>query len=506
MVGNDHIRRFFPESGWEGLLPRNEVEATLRKCHKNPTPPGLVDFILNKASKIFAILITMRQPESILTFYKNDFGQERLPVEPISVEKMLEGDGWESDSISDFCDKQWWFTSPTFTKDKFKYEFVKCYHLPFTTTGKQASLGASNYSTVEERSIHAGHIEPRVGQDEFGNVRVAIKKLLSLEQGPADQEAKVLEMMRELHTDHMIKAIAYYRYDGKHHFMFPWAEHGNLWEFWTKGQGPSLKKPYVIWAFTQLKGLAHAIEQLHDQKTCRHGDLKPENFLCFSKDHAERTRLRQVTHTKVSTKRYSAPEMDVNPGAPLSRRFDIWSMGCILLEFVIWILYGGEELIRCTEASVSTFYKVKRDEGERVVSVEVDPTVQGWISSIRKDWRCASGTALENLIHLITDRLLVVNVKDPIEPSPGVAEPEQPKARAYASEMRERLESILTDMKAGSVSFCVNNARRAACTGSLPYSQRACSTAIYFAKLLIANPGFSIGKEYVSNLASIRTK
>jgi hypothetical protein len=155
----DHIHRFFPESGWEGLLQRNEVKATLKKCQKGPPPPNLVDFILNKASKIFAILIAMRQPESILTFYKNDFGQENLPVESGCVEQMLKGDGWESDSISDFCDKQWWFTSPTFTKDKFRYDFVKCCHLPFTTADKGRSLGASNYSTVEERSIHVDHIE-----------------------------------------------------------------------------------------------------------------------------------------------------------------------------------------------------------------------------------------------------------------------------------------------------------------------------------------------------------
>ncbi|KAI8680642.1 Protein kinase domain-containing protein [Fusarium sp. Ph1] len=473
----DHIHRFFPESGWEGLLQRNEVKATLKKCQKDPPPPNLVDFILNKASKIFAILIAMRQPESILTFYKNDFGQENLPVESGCVEQMLKGDGWESDSISDFCDKQWWFTSPTFTKDKFRYEFVKCCHLPFTTADKGRSLGASNYSTVEERSIHVDHIELLASQnpakDKSGNPRVAVKTLLSLEQDPADREAKVLEMMRELETDHMIKAIAYYKYDDKHHFMFPWAEHGNLWEFWTKGLGPSLEKLYVIWMFKQLKGLADAIERLHNQKTCRHGDLKPENILCFSqdtsdgsstpgvrmvitdvglaKDHAERTRFRQATNTKVSTKRYSAPEMDVYPDAPLSRRFDIWSMGCILLEFVIWILYGGEELIQCTETLIIAFYKVKRDEGERVISVGIEPTVQGWISSIRKDWRCASGTALERLLNLITDKLLVVNVQDPID-SPVLIEPfEQSKPRTYARGMREGLEGIVTDLETGKI-------------------------------------------------------
>ncbi|KAL2689170.1 hypothetical protein Neosp_003222 [[Neocosmospora] mangrovei] len=470
---DDHCRRFLPDSSWHDLWEANEVEATLRKCRTEPTP-DLVQFILEKARKIFAILVTMRQPELITRFHLEDFGQDMLPVKPASVQKML---GASNGSISDFCDKQWWFTSPIFTRDKFKYEFDKSYHLPFTTAGKQAALGGSNYSTVEKRSIHADHVElwpdQNPAKDESGNPRVAVKRLLSVDQDPADREAKVLEMMRGLQSDHMIKAIAYYVYDGKHHFMFPWAEHGNLWEFWTKGQRPSLERPYIISVFTQLRGLADALEQLHDKKICRHGDLKPENILCFSqdnndgssspgvrmvitdvglaRDHIERTQFRTSTNTRVSTKRYSGPEMDVAPKAPLSRRFDIWSMGCILLEFVVWMLYGGKELIRCTQTPITTFYKVKRDEGERVILVEIDPTVQGWISYISKDWRCASGTAIERLVHLITDKLLVVNVQDPIEPSDLIEKPEKPKARTHASEMRKGLEDILTDLKTGSI-------------------------------------------------------
>ncbi|KAI8722678.1 Protein kinase domain-containing protein [Fusarium sp. LHS14.1] len=470
---DDHCRRFLPDSSWHDLWEANEVEATLRKCRTEPTP-DLVQFILEKARKIFAILVTMRQPELITKFHLEDFGQDMLPVKPASVQKML---GANNGSISDFCDKQWWFTSPIFTKNKFKYEFDKSYHLPFTTAGKQAPLGGSNYSTVEKRSIHADHVElwpdQNSAKDESGNPRVAVKKLLGVDQDPADREAKVLEMMRGLQSDHMIKAIAYYVYDGKHHFMFPWAEHGNLWEFWTKGQRPRLERPYIISVFAQLRGLADAIEQLHDKKICRHGDLKPENILCFSqdnndgssspgvrmvitdvglaRDHIERTQFRTSTNTRVSTKRYAGPEMDVAPLAPLSRRFDIWSMGCILLEFVVWMLYGGEELIRCTETPITTFYKVKRDEGEGVISVEIDPTVQGWISYISKDWRCASGTAIERLVHLITDKLLVVNVQDPIEPSDPTEKPEQQKARTHACEMRKGLEDILTDLKTGTI-------------------------------------------------------
>lgn len=317
----------------------------------------------------------------------------------------------------------------------------------------------------------------KLSRDDDGNIRVAVKTLLSLDEKPADQEARILEMMRELQTDHLIKAVAYYRYDGKHHFMFPWAEHGNLWEFWTRQKGPrALEKPYLVWIFKQLTGLAAAIEKLHNQtesKNCRHGDLKPENILCFrqgdgkgngptpavrmvitdvglAKDHVVRTQLRESTNTKVSTKRYAGPEMDVASDAPLSRRFDIWSMGCILLEFLIWILYGGDELIKCTKAASSTFYRVVKDESGQVKSVEVDRRVQGWVSYIRKDWRCPRGTALELLLHLVTEKLLVVNVQEPPDP-PSSITTGQVQARIYAPEMRRELEKILTQLEADEI-------------------------------------------------------
>ncbi|RSL49704.1 hypothetical protein CEP54_012298 [Fusarium duplospermum] len=454
----DLYQRFFPESRWNGLWKPEEVEATLRKYRTDPAP-DLVNFILNRAPKIFAILVDMRQPDLITRFQRQDFGQEKLPIQPASAQELLRG----KSSISNFCDKQWSFIAPTFTKERFRYKFSKFHRLPYTTTGKKANPGASHYSKVKERSIHA------LAKDNPGNPRVAVKELLSSEPGPAEQEASVLEMVRGLPSDHMIKAIAYYQHGEKHYFMFPWAEHGNLWEFWTTGSGARLDKPYIIWVFRQLTGLADAIEKLHDRsqsRSCRHGDLKPENILCFrhgdnerdtetpavrmvitdvglARDHIERTQFRESTNTRVSTKRYAGPEMDVNPGGALSRRFDIWSMGCIFLELVLWILYGKEELVKCTKTLNSTFYKIIRDTSGRTTA-EVNPIVQKWLSYILKDWRCSEGTALEKLVQLIINKLLVVNVQD----SPRSSSSGTPlKSRTYAPGMRQDLEGILKGLE-----------------------------------------------------------
>lgn len=303
-------------------------------------------------------------------------------------------------------------------------------------------------------------------------------------------EADVLEMMRGLPSKHLIKTIAYYQHGDHHYFMFPWAEHGNLWEFWMKGATASLSKPYIIWVFKQLKGLAVALEQLHGKSNCRHGDLKPENILCFGEDdrndsipaatvrmvitdvglakrHKEATRFREATQTTVSTMRYAGPEMEATPNAPLSRRFDIWSMGCIFLEFVTWVLYGPKELVRCTETFSETFYSIEKDKSGST-TVEVDPSVQRWIAYIRKDWRCSKDTALRRLVDLIVNKLLVVKLDGASPPSTPVIgtesqkirattdveiiqPPASPQYRTYVLGMREELGDILAGLETGSV-------------------------------------------------------
>ena len=293
--------------------------------------------------------------------------------------------------------------------------------------------------------------------DDQNNHRVAIKQLK--QSGPnfkkvAADEASVLEIMRELGEEHhLIKAIAYYRKgEDLHYFIFPWAELGNLWEFWTsRNKSPETDPDYMIWALTQLTGLASALEALHHMATdtdvnCRHGDLKPLNILCFKTEdghnhnprlvitdvglarvHNEATRERGKTTTTAWTIRYAAPELVVDSKTTRSRRFDIWSFGCILLECVVWLLYGSKKLLEFAHDPEEPFYELlppapgsqTRDLSARNLEVEikekktlqVHSRVQHWISYIKKhDWRYSKGTALQKLVDLIVDRMLKVDL------------------------------------------------------------------------------------------------
>ncbi|KAK0732547.1 kinase-like domain-containing protein [Apiosordaria backusii] len=168
----------------------------------------------------------------------------------------------------------------------------------------------------------------------------------------------------------------------------------------------------------------------------RHGDLKPDNILRFkkpktdksswlgtlkiadlglAKQHAFATaRRNEMTNQKYTTSHYEAPEAVANSRLPRSRRFDIWSMGCVILEFVIVILYGNKGL--------DAFYEqqaIRENLNTDTLYFAVDLNVarvsdiaSHWIGEILKDPECdrPGGSVLADLVKLVRDRLLIVEL------------------------------------------------------------------------------------------------
>jgi serine/threonine protein kinase len=257
----------------------------------------------------------------------------------------------------------------------------------------------------------------------------------------------MLNELRELKHPHIIKLLASFEQDKDYCMLFPLAN-CNLEEYMRRNP-PTLKKEFIVWLLKQLRGLAHALCKIHNSKpdepsthgiispsaslqqhkTGYHHDLKPQNILFFDKTDiiAEETdttvdeygifqisdfgvgRFHQLkagtgtttgTRGKWGTPAYAAPEFA--KGAPLSRPYDMWSLGCIFLELLVWIIFSNEGWSdfkddRLSDYADDAFY-IEQD-GAFIVR----PQVKKWIRLLKE--RCPP--ALARTLGAVENGLLV---------------------------------------------------------------------------------------------------
>lgn len=273
-----------------------------------------------------------------------------------------------------------------------------------------------------------------------------------------ENEAEILQQMNSLNgTDvQIVRFFTAFRLGDpeasespKHYLMFELAT-GNLRQLWKNVSRPILTRKLVRDTVDQLQGLADALQAAHDpaigQRRFRHGDLKPENILWFkdsksgigvlkiadwglAKQHTILTELRNSsTTTPTGTRLYEPPEEvtgefvnrdTLHPGKTIKRRSrlcDIWAMGCITLEFLIWLMYGFRGLTEFArslgvfeEGNYARFFQIFEKEGKR--TARVHEVVICWMDHIADDPACkGEETALGDLLDMVRTRLLVVKL------------------------------------------------------------------------------------------------
>jgi serine/threonine protein kinase len=208
---------------------------------------------------------------------------------------------------------------------------------------------------------------------------------------PNNHEAQVLKRLNDLEHQNIIRLLATFSYKGHFHMIFPWAK-GNLQDFWKNHRldGPTRAAGHLAdWLCQQVIGLTDALTNVHDTQRSRqsvgilsthsdtrthgrHGDIKPENILWFDDTgqgadgrslgvlkladfgladfHSEFSK--SGANAKGVTGTYQAPEIDVV--GVVSQKYDMWSLGCVLMEFVVWYVDGWE--------GVDNFSKRRSDE------------------------------------------------------------------------------------------------------------------------------------------------
>jgi serine/threonine protein kinase len=292
---------------------------------------------------------------------------------------------------------------------------------------------------------------------------VAIKKLFSSDETEFLKEATILTALssKPKKHPHLIKLLATYHHKQKYHLMFPYAN-ANLRKYWEDRPLPSFDEATVLWSLKQMTGIANALLLIHNfrvtyplcvdgpgqvrvQKDARlsvgkgeemygrHGDIKPENILWFKQTpevddengvlqiadfglgrfHGRDSRSKVNPDTVFSSPTYEPPECKLR--RPVSRAYDIWSLGCLYLEFITWLLKGSAEIegfseYRGRDASTGI-------NDDNFFTIIIDPTrghdaavrdqVIAWTNGLHNHEKCS--TLIHNLLVLIMDRLLVID-------------------------------------------------------------------------------------------------
>jgi len=222
--------------------------------------------------------------------------------------------------------------------------------------------------------------------------------------------------------EHLVSLLATYEQFKSFFLIFHWAD-ADLQRYWRDvNPTPSIDWQTVIWMARQCKGIAEGIVAIHQYRTSRsklevqpqnevfghHGDIKPENVLWFPDADHEQTRrgtlklsdfglaefsMHQTRsmHPKSSfatSPPYRAPEVDLEGTGAIGRSYDIWTLGCLYLEFITWLI-GGWDLVgvfafrRLTfdpmhGHETGTFFrlvKIKNPEGKWIKGAEIKPVV-----------------------------------------------------------------------------------------------------------------------------------
>ena len=291
-----------------------------------------------------------------------------------------------------------------------------------------------------------------------------MKQLFSSDETEFLKEATILNAIGLKSHPHLIKLLATYKHEGKYHLMFPYAN-ANLRKYWDDRPNPAFDRATVLWSLRQMAGIANGLFRIHnctvpyplygktgavslrlakgvplkvrhgEEWFGRHGDIKPENVLWFRADqethdpfgtlkiadfglgrfHGLDSRSGVDPDTVQSSPTYEPPECTLRQ--PVSRAYDIWSLGCVYLEFITWLLRGSQDIegfseFRGREATSTgidddNFFTIV-DDGYWLHAI-VREAVVAWEKQLHTHERCSD--LIHNLLELIMKDLLVTDTK-----------------------------------------------------------------------------------------------
>lgn len=466
LVPQSNDQFFLPISALTSLVTEETID---RELHRTVLPStlersNLPSKIARNCPKLFAILTYVKKGNLITAFLDEQMTDADLPLRvPLAILRQENQAGlpkvfenWPWCEIHDFCRAQWAFLAPVFDQVHDHYELDNNVILPFIED-EENFRRQGGYSEVWGVRIHKAHQRLRDSSVAAKEPLFAIKRLFSADSDEFRRETEMLKALSKLKHPHVLQLLTTYKFRGRYHMVFPYAK-CNLRELWNNIPNVDHAE-WVAWSLRQILGIASGLMQIHcfrsseatssilpnwategdlmslggaEERYGRHGDVKPENILWFNDMdqnspqgllviadfglacfHGRETRSKDSPGTIGGTPTYAPPEVGLR--SKISRAYDIWSLGCMYLEFITWLLDGRQHLLefgnaraeRCADGVIDdTFYTLFHDNDPASPKATVRLGVQSWVKTLHDNPKCSG--YIHDLLDLISKRMLLV--------------------------------------------------------------------------------------------------
>ncbi|RSM09533.1 hypothetical protein CDV31_007639 [Fusarium ambrosium] len=439
---------FWTEKLLRRILTKQRVELALRThgfnssdtqyyLNKILVPPthGRVEEYL----RIFALLLmTFRVPD-ISKFLTEKVHDEELPVQvdldsphaPVSPRSRVQESlrcfqGWNWDQKESFAKQQWRLIFPFLSVSELwmNEPVILGPHTvrPWQDDNTRSNMGM--FETVSAVKIHptAHCFDNFLSERNLKCSSFALKTIRD-ERLDSSEFMRDLKELKQEFGERLVPILGSFWHEGESNWslILPLArctlrdliEHGKA--DWTPKR--------LEWGYRQLYGITHGITAIHSYSAgvrpdfTIHGHINLETILCYGELELPEQCVLVVSHFPLSAFRpgsdsetasddeatvdtptfwsptYRPPEWDIH-GGHVSKSSDIWSLGCVFLEFVTWLLGGWDQVLRFKDlrltphvdgALTDRFYTIMLSKSQMhyVVSVKMQVTEASMASICR---------------------------------------------------------------------------------------------------------------------------
>ncbi|GKU07334.1 unnamed protein product [Fusarium langsethiae] len=362
---------FVLECSLREILSPERVQSLLDEIHeRRPERPRiLLDAIFDKKGqtgllKILATLVCIQRTKRLHDFIRFSVWDDHLPLTDSS--EVLED--WSDLSCEGFVSKQYLFLPQVINFECMEHqEFPSSIRMPFLDPLRGLDKGA--HGQVSKVRIHKDY--QRWGERPRCDDFYAVKRFTA-DSASFHQEREALVRFSHPNPGHesLIQLLYSYDLSSTKYLIFPCAE-GDLEHHWANHKADPTSRDDLIWMLQQCHGIASGLERVHNNPSFqvqgdrggsrskgRHGDIKPKNILFFRDEkkppgrlvvadftlmrfhssNADYTQIQKVGFSET----YRPPEKAVGEGTQVSQKYDIWTLGCVFLEFITWHLLGPD--------------------------------------------------------------------------------------------------------------------------------------------------------------------